>query len=172
MTPGDHHRTPRGTESTPSKVSRSDSSHSAPKQSIIHIVGPNLCPKRKKFLGQDPVGPHHTPKRTETPSDLSTFLLECFTQLKSAYSGPKFAKQSILCIIGPKYSHLRQNGPSSNPQIFYPSKVLHSLSQVIVTQNMPNNPSSVLLGLIQGRLPNPDPRGPPSDLNKTPLKAS
>ena len=156
-------------------------------------------------------GPHQTPKRTETPPDLTTFLLQCLTQLKSACSGPKFAKQSILSIIGPNPRPrgkifpavtpwplfrppniqktpptrpiaisrvLREQRPTNQPTNQPTNKAAYRVActqlkmtvlswqgylQVIVTQNVPNNPSFVLLGLIHvqvSRLPSPDPMGP------------
>ena len=73
-------RPPEGQEAplfSTSKVSCSESSYSPPTfdtQSILHLVGPNLWSRRKKFLAQDPFGPHQIPIRTETPPDLTTLL--------------------------------------------------------------------------------------------------
>ena len=62
-----------------SKVSRSESSYSGPKfakQSILHIVGPNLWSRRKKFLAQDPLGPPSDPQKDRNTPKFDHFPLE------------------------------------------------------------------------------------------------
>ena len=81
-------RPPEGQEAplfSTSKVSRSESSYSGPKfakQSILHIVGPNLWSRRKKFLAQDPLGPPSDPQKDRNTPIFDHFPLAMFDAVK------------------------------------------------------------------------------------------
>ena len=60
----------------------------------------------------DPRGPH---QRTENTTQINRFFKQGFTHVKSGCRGPKFARQSINCILGPHPRPRRPCPPAVTP---------------------------------------------------------
>ena len=99
-------------------IPRLKSSCSGPKfarQSIHRILGPHPRPRRPCPPAVTLGAPIRPPEGRKTPPKLTIFHLKGFTHLKSGHRGPKFARQSINCILRPHPGPRRPWPPAVTP---------------------------------------------------------